>query len=303
MIFSEIYGAYYRIVEKLLTLGKERAVTREDIRKVTEEYGFGESILRIEPALIEEKWKFIGKDGEVKMKNISDLPLTILQKRWLASVKRDKRVSLFLEEEIDCEGIEPLFTEEDFEIFDAYSDGDEYESEKYRENFRCILEAIREKSPLSISLENRRGERKHFLFLPRLLEYSEKDDKFRVLGFTRKAETTVNLSRIQSVKKYDKEVRFLGREKGKKREKTVRFELVDERNALERVLLHFAHLDKSVERLDGKRYLVSLSYEVEDEVEMVIRFLSFGPMIRVREPESFVELMRERLRWQRSCGL
>ena len=31
---------------------------------------------------------------------------------------------------------------------------------------------------------------------------------------------------------------------------------------------------------------------------MVIRLLSFGPMIKVTEPESFVELIKERLKKQ-----
>lgn len=36
-------------------------------------------------------------------------------------------------------------------------------------------------------------------------------------------------------------------------------------------------------------------YDKDDETELLIRILSFGPMIRVIEPESFVELVRERI--------
>lgn len=303
MIFSEIYGAYYRIVGNLLKLGKERRVTEDDIRKMAKKYGFLESILQIEPALMDRKWKFIGQDGKSLIKNIPNRPLTLMQKRWIAAIERDKRARLFLNKEAVFSDVEPLYTEEDFEVFDAYSDGDEYENEEYREKFRYILEAIREKSPLSISLENRRGERKHFVLMPKLLEYSEKDDKFRVIGFTKKAETTVNLSRIKSVTRYKEDFDFVGKERGRKRRKEVSFELFDERNALERVMLHFAHLDKRVEKLEEGRYLISLSYEMEDEVEMVIRLLAFGPVIKVIEPDDFVKLMRERLGKQKSCGL
>ena len=79
---------------------------------------------------------------------------------------------------------------------------------------------------------------------------------------------------------------------------TVEFELVDERNALERVLMHFAHFEKRAEKLDEKKYRVSVTYEKEDETEILIRILSFGPMIKVTEPESFIDLIRERLRKQ-----
>ena len=76
---------------------------------------------------------------------------------------------------------------------------------------------------------------------------------------------------------------------------SVTFELEDRRNALERVLLHFSHLEKETKRLDEHRYRVTLKYDREDETEMVIRILSFGAAIRVTEPDHFISLLRERL--------
>ncbi len=66
------------------------------------------------------------------------------------------------------------------------------------------------------------------------------------------------------------------------------FELFDERDALERALLHFAHFEKEAERLDKRHYRIKLKYNKEDEAELVIRVLSFGPFLRVVEPEIFV---------------
>ena len=83
--------------------------------------------------------------------------------------------------------------------------------------------------------------------------------------------------------------------------KTVEFELVDERNALERVLLHFAHFEKQAERLEANKYKVTVKYEKDDETEMVIRILSFGPMVKVTAPQHFVDLIKERLISQKSC--
>jgi predicted DNA-binding transcriptional regulator YafY len=82
---------------------------------------------------------------------------------------------------------------------------------------------------------------------------------------------------------------------------TVEFELIDKRNALERILLHFAHFKKQAERIDTDRYRVTISYDKDDENEMVIRILSFGPMIRVTAPQHFVGLIKERLINQKSC--
>ena len=84
---------------------------------------------------------------------------------------------------------------------------------------------------------------------------------------------------------------------------SVVFELYDYRKALERVLLHFAHFEKEVVKESEKKYRVTVVYEKEDETELVIRILSFGPMIKVMEPDNFVNLIKQRLTDQMSCGL
>ena len=112
----------------------------------------------------------------------------------------------------------------------------------------------------------------------------------------------MNLARIISCAPYTKEYtpNPYTRMKGKKG--TVEFELVDERNALERVLMHFAHFEKQAERIEDNRYLVKVTYNKDDETEMLIRILSFGPMIKVVGPDQFINLIKERLLKQKSCG-
>ena len=83
---------------------------------------------------------------------------------------------------------------------------------------------------------------------------------------------------------------------------TVTFELEDRRNALDRVLLHFSHLEKETKRLDDRRYRVTLKYDRQDETEMVIRILSFGSAIRVTEPKRFITLLRERIENQKQLA-
>ena len=68
-------------------------------------------------------------------------------------------------------------------------------------------------------------------------------------------------------------------------------------------MLHFAHFEKQAEKLDKKHYLVKIKYAHDDEPEMVIRILSFGPMIEVLESESFRKLVIEKLKKQLNCGL
>lgn len=68
-------------------------------------------------------------------------------------------------------------------------------------------------------------------------------------------------------------------------------------------MLHFVHFDKEVEKLGDNKYRVKINYQKADETELVIRVLSFGPMIKVIEPRDFVNLIKERLSMQKSCGI
>ena len=68
-------------------------------------------------------------------------------------------------------------------------------------------------------------------------------------------------------------------------------------------MLHFAHFEKQAEKLDKNTYLVKIKYAHEDESEMVIRILSFGPMVEVIGSESFKNLVIEKLKKQLNCGL
>ena len=79
-------------------------------------------------------------------------------------------------------------------------------------------------------------------------------------------------------------------------------ELVDERHTMMRALMHFSDLAKETEKLDDTHYLLTVYYDKSDETEMVYRVLSFGPTMKVKEPEGFVELVKERLTEQMGLG-
>lgn len=50
-------------------------------------------------------------------------------------------------------------------------------------------------------------------------------------------------------------------------------------------------------------YIVKLFYDESDETEMVIRLLSFGPMIKVIKPLEFKQLIRQRLKKQKEYSI
>lgn len=302
MFFNEIYGAYYNAVSKILAAAVDNTVSRKTVRQIVQECAFGESSINIENSLFSEKWQLITEDGTTPLKNKLSLPLTALEKRWLKAISLDLRIKLFGEDFSDFRDVEPLFTPDDICVFDKYADGDPYEDERYIKNFRLMLDAINRQYPVKLTTLNNKGEEKYIVFLPQYMEYSEKDDKFRVVGSGGRWATVVNMGRIIWCHPYTKPYTPNTNTKMNRDKETVVFQLTDERNALERALMHFAHFEKQAEKLADNRYKITVAYDKDDETELLIRVLSFGPMIKVTSPDSFINLIKERLVKQKSCG-
>ena len=301
MIFSEIYGIYYQVVAKIIQAALEEPVTTKQIRSIVSQNAFGESVLNIEPSLYEDKWQILLADGRTPIINEPSTPLSRIQKSWLNAIALDPRIRLFTDELPFFEDVEPLFEQENFLIVDRYADGDPFTDEKYIQHFRTILEALRKGSALQIIAKNRNAKEMASILMPSRLEYSEKDDKFRLIGMSEANEETINLARILSCEHYEGTFQPAESKKQKRGGKKVVFELYDRRNALERVLLHFAHFAKEVEKIGEDSYRVSIQYNSNDESEILIRILSFGPMVKVVSPGKFIHLIKERLIKQRSC--
>ncbi len=298
MIFSELYGAYYRAVAGILREALRRPLSPDELRGLAKRYAFGESDLVIEEALKNGDWQLLAADGTSLLRHEPEMPLTLLEKRWLKAVSLDPRIRLFGDLFPDPDGVTPLFTAADYCVFDKYGDGDDFTDPAYIARFRMILEAVRNCLALDLTMKSPSGRVSRVTVMPEYLEYSEKDDKFRLVTWGHRYVGTVNLGRIVSCAFH--EGTFRGNTLSvAEPEETLVFEVTDERNSLERVLLHFAHFEKEAEKTENGKYRVSLKYSKNDETEMVIRILSFGPFVRVLSPASFVHTIKKRLTAQR----
>ena len=297
MIFSEIYGSYFKAVSAILAKAVDGTLTEREITRTVLENAFGESLVTIPAKLSDGSWPLLTADYGTPLRHAPHAPLTTLEKQWLKALLLDPRIRLFDPSEEGLEDVEPLFTPDQFVYFDRYADGDPYDDPRYIEHFRLIIRAMHEKRKLRVRFHGHRGTRQSYICIPYKLEYSSKDDKFRLITGFRNKPLTVNLSRIDSVhilEPWDESEYLQPRE----REKTLVMELYDSRNSLERAMLHFSDLEKETERIDDRRYRISLHYRQGDETEILIRILSFGPVLKVIEPETMVKQIRERLERQ-----
>ncbi|BAL00389.1 hypothetical protein OBV_31900 [Oscillibacter valericigenes Sjm18-20] len=297
MLFSEVYGSYYGAVAAVLTQAVDGTLTGEELEKIVQEKGFAESVLAIPAALRDGTWPLLTTELTTPLCHKPTMPLTTLQKRWLKSLLTDPRMALFSPSIAGLENIEPLYTPDVFVYFDRYGDGDPYHNPQYIAHFRTILTALREERKLQVTFDGHRGKKHSWECIPYKLEYSSKDDKFRLVTSSPRSTLSINLARIRACTMLEPYTQEEFRPIPPKKE-TLVLELRDERNALERVMLHFSHLEKETERLDESRYRVTLNYEREDETELLIRVLSFGPVLRVISPNRFIKKMRERIEKQ-----
>lgn len=302
MIFSELYSAYYNAVAKIIAEILKGNTSEKDLNRIVCETAFGESVLTVLPALKSGKWQLITPALTTPLTKVPTMPRTLLQNRWLKAISLDPRIQLFDIRFDGLENVEPLFTPADYVLYDRYGDGDPYGDETYIEHFCTALRAIQNQQALRIEMTNRKGTLIEMTVMPHALEYSEKDDKFRLISTGYRYGGTVNLARIVTCAPCEADG-YVPQAPSVSKQKSVTLRVVDARNALERCMLHFAHFKKQAERIGEKQYSVRIWYDRSDETEMVIRILSFGPMVEVIEPNGFRQLIVKRLQRQKGCEL
>ena len=281
-IFSEIYGCYYNIIYRLLS--DYRKISDKDISDIINEKGFGESMLFLLPKLNDDEWNLFGE-----ARPEFSMPLTDYQKAWLKTILMDKRIGLFLtDEERDgmlekLSAVESLFEQNDIYATDIFLDGDDYENDTYRENFRSVVDAIKNHEVLDIEYSQAPGKRLRHYYIPCRIEYSIKNDCIRVYCIEKKKTGKLQLINLGKIK---------------------------ERNALERFMLQFANYKKNTSRYVEKRddgfdgsenpiYKCEILYSSDNETELLINILSFGPVVKVIGSERFLNQLRERLKMQK----
>ena len=241
MLFNEIYSSYYNTVAAIISLAAEKRLDDKALYKIVREKAFSESIATIPDALKSGEWPFITNSNDTVLKNKPEMPVTELEKRWLKTILNDRRIKLFAQDVEGLKDIQPLYDADDMVYFDRYGDGDDFEDENYINNFRTVLSAIKEKCRLRIVFHTQRGEERIWECVPDKLEYSSKDDKFRLIAAVNDMISAINMARIVSAQKLEPYEEYSMPER---KTKELELTLTDQRNSLDRAMLHFSHFEK-----------------------------------------------------------
>lgn len=303
-LFNSLDNRYYRIFHSLLEQAHEKPLRRAEIVATINRMGFAESTVCLADRLLDpnnpDALGVLQKDGPCYRSILSAPPIIgrdLLELRWLKAILQEERSRMFLtptlmaEMEALLEDIDPLFPAVTFEAVDVAEDADPYGSEAYAETFRILLEAIRRKRLVKIAYESPKGGRLVGNFAPYRFDYSPKDDKFRLLATflvrRRVRSYTLNLSRIVSAEIIDAPwPTFLQPKDRPEQIQTAELEITNIRNGFERCFIQLSIYDQESEfdEETGKCHM-RLRYALEEESELVITLLSFGPAVKVLGPE------------------
>lgn len=316
-IFSEIYNCYYQIIKQLLCKGD--SVSMEELRLMVTENGYEESLLYLIPKISSGEWNFFEKEGELYLSKISEdfyVPLSTLQKSYIKTILSDSKMQLFLDAETKenlltlFDDIPPLWTENDFHYYDRYVNRDPFEDPIYINNFRILLSAMQRGQFVDIEYRGNNHARVHHHYFPCRLEYSIKNDKFRLLCTEKGAKSPhieiLNLERIMAVTLMDArrntkpDLNCLLKSDNYK--EPARLLIHTDRNTLERTMLQFANYEKNTTKIDENTYECLIYYNQKNETELLIEVLSFGPLIEVLGSGRFLRQVKHRLCLQKKHG-
>lgn len=317
-MYNEIYGLYYFMLENILSKAGESEITLKQINSIVSQYGFSESSLYFTPDVIAQDgsgYNLLKESASGYTSILKSSPvnyLTNLQKGFLKSILSDKKICLFLDDNMLKElndalvDTTPLFDVDDIWFRETAADSDNYSNPNYIANFKKILSAIKQNRALVIVFNNSRGERKTMKLMPYKLEYGIRDDKFRLCGVSIYNErgngyVKLNLARILSITMLNQAFNedFEAFIAAKRKSEPIEIEVYNLRNGFERVFIGLSNYERisSFNEETGK-CTIKLYYSDDDEQELLIQLLSYGPAIKVLGPEDFRTKFIQRVKKQ-----
>lgn len=318
-VFSEIYGRYYQLLNEILNEAHKKPVSTDYIYNLLQEKGFGDTSLALAPKIINDdrdSYNLLYKTQEGYksiLKKKRKVVLTSLELRWLKTILLDKRINLFFnKEEINTmkdrlSNVDQLFNPHDIISINQANDGDPYDDSDYIDNFRKLLYGVSNQKCMTIIYKNSQGVIKKATFAGYRLEYSAKDDKFRLNAvLIRRGKilfhSKINVARIVKVVLLEKSRYPSGIAEyiyAHKMPEPIEIIIKNKRNGFERVFVHLSNYERDSEYDEETNTCrIKIYYYDFDEPELIIQLIAFGPILKVVGPESFKKKIVDRINRQ-----
>lgn len=318
LLFNEIFGiAFNKLGETLLSLIKQGKLSHEFIKELKSDYAqyfLSDQFSEVTQWDTEDK-RLEQADGFIRafithqgdqinsifslidehcIDNPMDLlPLTSIETQWICNVLSHPLAKCFLSDsEIACVldrlGEIDLFDVNSVVLHDQYIGVDNfYQTPNFGETIKNIIMAIRENRMIKIKYQSQYGRQSNYVCAPVYIEYSKRDNRIRIRAVSKSdVVKTFNLERILDVAVmedfFDKDASQQVVEndiKENERELVIFFN--ETKNVPDRILTEFSCFKKKCIKWGSERYRMTLYYDKEDTREILVRLLSYGPLINV----------------------
>ena len=304
-IFHEIYGSYYGAISDILdALCHKASLSVCDMEQIITKKAFRDSTYLLLQAIDSGRYAWVlykddhDNNYRTSLANIPKLPLTLLEKQWLKTIYMDPRVQLLTDSIPEfLQDIEPLYMAEDLYICGQYGAGDNYESKDYKKHFRIIQQALKYCCYLELRYRSANNEVFEEEVLPIQLQYSVKENIFRLFAIANDKQRVYNLSRIEDCRlgdKYKNTSGFIPLE-----EMHADVVLSNDRRTLERLLLYFSNYKRETSKLEEGTFLIRIFFPKADMNEVLVNILSFTPMVKIIGPALMKDAFLKKINQQK----
>ncbi len=292
-MYHEIYGKYYQIIHNLLN---SKPQTEKEINDYIRSQGFDESFLYLNAQMLVDEYHLFVKKGDLfyPLTN-SKIPLFLTneQKNWLNTMLFDEKVKLFLSDErINYYQKEfagnVLYDDKTYQYLFQDVDKDEI-TPKMSNVFRFVKNAIMQEMDINLTFISSKNYYTHKKVAPYKIEYSMQDQKMRLIAVEYrngepkriiriKLASIVGYRIVERVKRIDFEY-YLQEEVLKE---PLIIEVYPILNGIERVFIELSNYKREA-FYDKERNLsiMKIYYEKVDEMDLVLKMLSFGKVVKI----------------------
>ena len=310
-MYHEIYGKYYELIRNLLNAGPK---TEKEINDYIRNNGFDESFLYLNADTLVKTYNLFEKKDKLyypKTKNKIPQLLTTEQKEWISLMLQDEKSILFLNDQEHKENLlkfnnQPLYNKEDYIYKFQDLDKDNINS-KTISIFKAILYAIKNNKDLKLTFISSKKNITYKTVSPYKIEYSMQDQKFRLLAIEYRNSIPTRLIRIRlsSIKKFlifprIKEIDYNDYLNKELLKEPLIIEVYPIYNGIERVFIELSNFKReSIYDKERNCSIMKIYYEKVDELQLVLKMLSFGKVVKILSDGFIKEEVLRRLNKQK----
>lgn len=310
-LFNDYKNRYYRCIQNIINqIYNGEKYDKKDIRKILHNAYLEEESILVNELVNKNFFKF--EDDIVKLRIDYNIPIRLndLELAYLKMFVEDDEFNKVLNDEIlekskkNLNDVQSLDYNKFWkrENIDKY--GDSLKNNEIRNNILILEKAILNNKYIKYSSKNRNGDIfENKIAYPYKIEYSIKNNKYRLIIFFDNRAIKINIDSITNIKILE-ERDVLEKEKIQiqdfiKNRKNIGEPLVlkieDNNNTLDRCFNLFSAYDKKYYYDTDNNLILNIYYHNFDEAEIVRDILSLGKSVIVLEPKKIRDKVVERI--------